>query len=133
MKYSQQIGIIACLLLIAVCFMPWIELPALQKTLSGVNGKVNSNITFGKPVILHSVLCGFSIVLFLLPKIGAKRTNIFIALLNLSLTIKSFILYRMCRPECPVTKPALYALLALGLLIQLMALLPKISVNENKQ
>ena len=50
MKYSQHIGIIAALLLIASCFLPWIEIAALHKTLNGLNGYVNNNITFGTQI-----------------------------------------------------------------------------------
>lgn len=130
MKYSQQIGVIAAVLLIATCFMPWIEVPNIHQTLTGVNGRVNENITFGKPIILHAIFCIISIPLFLTGKVWAKRTNIFICFITLSLALKNYILYSMCRPECPIVKPGLYCLILLALLLQLMALLPKLVVKE---
>lgn len=130
MKYSQQIGVLAAILLIANCFLPWIEVPNMHKVLTGVDGRVNENITFGKPIILHSFFCIISILLFPVNKLWAKRTNIFICFITLSLALKNYILYSMCRPECPVIKPGLYCLLLLALILQVMSLLPKMVIKE---
>jgi len=133
MKYSQQIGVAAALLLVASCFMPWIEIPGFNKTLSGVNGVVNSNITFGTQIKAHAFFCTIAIALFLTNKIWAKRWNIFVCFLSLTWAIKNFILFRLCRPECPVTKQGLYILIFSASIVMLMALLPKVKLPTNQE
>lgn len=131
MKYSQHIGIFASLLVIGLCFLPWIEVPSLQLILNGINGKVNSSLTFGTQVKPHSFFCVIMILLFLIPKIWAKRANIFFAVLHLGWSIKNFILFSMCRfGECPNIKPALYLLVVFAVIIQVTTFLPKINIQQ---
>jgi len=112
MKYSQLIGSLASLLVIGICFLPWIEVPLVNITLSGWSGKVNNELNF-------------------VPRIWAKRTNIFIAALHLGWAFKNYLIFSMCRlGECPVVKPALYLLLFLAFLIQVMTFLPQIEINK---
>jgi len=46
MKYSQWIGVIAALLLIGACFMPWAYFPDLDKEFTGFFSQGN---IYGKP------------------------------------------------------------------------------------
>lgn len=130
MKYSQQIGIIAAILIIAVCYLPWIEIKELNLVVNGVNGKINNNFSFGKPIILHSFCSIVSVILFSINKIWAKRVNIFFCFLNLSLALKNYILYKMCRPECPTVQFGLYLLLVLAITAQIMSFLPKMKIEN---
>jgi hypothetical protein len=131
MKYSQFAGSIASLLIIGICFLPWIEVPAVHLLLSGWHGEVNEELNFGKQGIPYSFLCGLMIVLFQIPRVWAKRANIVIAVLNLGWTIKNYLIFSMCRlGECPVIKPALYFLVLLALIIQVMTFLPKMEIKE---
>ncbi len=132
MKYSQQIGVLAALLLIGSCFLPWVEIPYLHKTLNGFNGKVNENISFGTQAKTHIFFAIIAITLFLVNKIWAKRTNIFICFLSLTWAIKNYILFSICRPECPTVKPGLYLLLVFAIVMQIMALLPTLKVEPAK-
>jgi len=133
MKYSQTIGIVAVLALLACCFMPWIEVISLQKTFSGVDGRVNDNLNLGKPILLHTFFGIFLILFFAIPKIGAKRTNIFLGLINFGWAIKNYIIFSMCRQgDCPKVLPGLYLSLVLSFVIQIMVLLPKIEVKQEK-
>jgi len=130
MKYSQTIGIIAALALIGVCFLPWIYLPNLNLTLSGLHGKVNENGTFGVQWKPHTLFCVIMIIFFLTQKIWAKRTNLFIGFLNLGWAIKNYIIFTMCRPECPEVKPGLYLLVAFAIVLQLCTFLPKMKIKD---
>ncbi len=130
MKYSQQIGIIAALALIGICFLPWIYVESLNLTLNGLNGKINNSLTFGRQIIPHTFFCCLLIILFLVPKIWAKRTNLFIGFLNLSWAIKNYIIFTMCRPECPQVKAGLYLLVFLAIIIQLCVFMPKIKIKQ---
>jgi uncharacterized membrane protein len=133
MKHSQLIGIIACIFLVAVCFLPWVYVPSINKTFSGAEGFVNESLTFGKQYKAHIFFCVLMIVCFAIKKIWAKRFNIFLGLLNLGWAIKNFIIFSMCRSgECPQVKPALYIVVLLAVIIQVMVLLPKMELKENK-
>jgi len=130
MKYSQQIGVLAALLLIASCFLPWIEIVAINKTLNGVNGYISNTITFGTQIKPHSFFCLLAIILFSIDKIWAKRTNIFICFLSLSWAIKNYILFTICRPECPTVKIGLYLLLFFAIIMQIMSFLPTTKIES---
>ena len=131
MKYSQTIGIIAVVLLLFVCALPWIYIPSLQLTLNGIHGKVNDALTFGMQLKGFAFFALFLVPFFLINKILIKRINIFIALLNLGWCIKNYILFSMCRTgECPEVKPGLYLMLLLGIIIQVMSFLPKMDIKE---
>jgi hypothetical protein len=131
MKYSQTLGIFCCLALIGICFMPWIEVTSLNKTFSGVDGYVNKDVSFGKQILSQGFFCSLMILLFLIPKVLAKRINIFIGLINLGWSFKNYVLFTMCRQgECPIVKPGLYLLIILSVVVQLMTFLPKIDISK---
>ncbi|MBS1580421.1 MAG: hypothetical protein JST29_12370 [Bacteroidetes bacterium] len=132
MKYSQTIGIIAVLALLVSCFFPWIEVISLHKTFSGIDGKVNDNLTFGKQIIGHTFFAIFLIGFFLVQKIWAKRANILFGLMNLGWAIKNYILFSMCRQgDCPKVLPALYLVVLLAFVIQVMVLIPKLEIKKS--
>jgi hypothetical protein len=128
MKYSQFIGVIAAFLLIVVCFFPWSFIASQQLTVTGLHA---AGTNYGKPGLFNIILCLILIVLFALPAIWAKRTNVFIAALNLAWAIRNYLLLSFCMMgECPEKKPALFALIALAVVIQLMSLLPKLAIDH---
>ena len=128
MKYSQRIGIVATIALMAVCFLPWVYIASKQITVSGF---IAVGTSFGKPGLLNFIMCVVMLVMFAVPAIWAKRTNVFIAALNLAFSIRNFIVLPFCiAGECPEKKPGLYLLVALAVIIQAMALLPKMDVTK---
>jgi len=129
MKYSQQIGAALCLLIIVACFLPWSFIPSLNQTLTGM---YTATTDFGKPGILHIAFCTIAVVLFMIPKLWSKRTNIFICAINLAWAFKNFMLYSMCSAgDCQQKKVGIYIVLISSILMIVMAMLPKISVKEN--
>lgn len=129
MKYSQLIGIICCLCMFSLSFFPWVHIPSLNLTLDGFNGVISEKLSFGKQGIVHGFFLVFILTFFIVKKIWAKRLNIFISMLNLAWAIKNFLLFTTCRPECPEKQPALYLLVVFAVLIQIMALLPKLELK----
>lgn len=130
MKHSQTIGIIATILLVALCFLPWIYIPSQQITVSGF---ASEGTRFGKPGLFHTVLSVLMLGGFLLPAIWAKRTNVFLAALNLAWSFRNYLLLSAClMGECPEKKPALYGIFAVSLVIQVMSLLPKMNLPAKK-
>jgi len=132
MKYSQYIGVAAAIGLIIVSFFPWVYVPSLGLTLDGFHGWVNTHLSFGKQGRVHIFFAVVMIVFYLVQTVWAKRTNIFIAFLNLGWAIKNYIIFTICRSgECPQIKPALYMLVAFSIITQIAALLPKMNIKSS--
>ncbi len=130
MKYSQPIGIVAALAMMAVCFLPWTFIASQQITVSGFKA-VGTN--FGKPGLFNFTMCVIMVAMFAVPAIWSKRTNVFIAALNLAWAFRNYLLVSACMMgECPEKKPALFALLGLAIVLQIMALLPKLDMQKGK-
>lgn len=73
----------------------------------------------------------------LIPKIWAKRVNLFLAALLLGFVIKTYVLFVSCyRFICPDKKPAIYILLFSVIFILVAAIFPygggKIPENQKK-
>lgn len=128
MKHSQTIGIIATLALVAICFLPWSYIASRQITITGFQA-VGTN--FGKPGLFTVILSGIMLVMFTVPAIWSKRTNVFIAALNLAWSFRNYLMISTClMGECPEKKPALYAQVVLSAVILLMTLLPKLDLKS---
>jgi len=129
MKNSQWIGIAAAVIVIAASFMPWAYFPVLQKEFTGFFSEQNR---YGKP---GKVLLAFGvveIVFYLIPRIWAKRANIFVAAVGLAWGFKCFYLYSACyRGECPERRIGLFLVLGGTLLALVAALLPDVPVKED--
>ncbi|MBI2282416.1 MAG: hypothetical protein HYU71_01760 [Bacteroidetes bacterium] len=127
MKHSQTIGIIATLALVAICFLPWSYIASRQITITGFQA-VGTH--FGKPGLLTVILSGVMLVMFAVPAIWSKRTNVLIAALNLAWSFRNYLMISTClMGECPEKKPALYAQVALSAVILLMTLLPRLDLK----
>lgn len=130
MKYSQLIGIIAVLALLGICFMPWTIIASKNIV---VTGFASEGTNFGKPGYLNAILSAICLLLFATPKIWAKRTNVFIAAINLAWAFRNYLLLSGCLlGECPEKKAGLYLVLLAAGIIQVMALLPKIKVETTR-
>ena len=131
MKYSKWIGLLSVITVIIVCYTPWIYVQSVQLLIRGMfsNGKHN----FGKPGLMNIICSVGAGILFLLPQIWAKRTNIFFCGLNIAWSIRNYILLSRCYSgECPVKKIGLYLLLIASGIMLLMSLMPDTAINEDR-
>jgi len=132
MKYSQQIGIVAVLLLVAVCYIPWVYINASPVNIT-VTGLHAEGTNFGKPGLMSIVLGGVCVIFFLMSKIWAKRTNVFLAAIVFAWSIKNYLVITACYAgDCPEKRAGIYLQVLFSFLIMLMALLPKIQLPEEK-
>ncbi len=128
MKHSQTIGFISALAIIGICFLPWSFIVSQNITVSGFHAE---GTNFGKPGLFNLALCVVMMVLFAVPAVWSKRTNVLIAALNLAWSFRNYLLLSSCMMgECPQKKPALYLLLLLAFVLQAMTLLPKLEVKK---
>lgn len=131
MKYSKWIGLLSAIILVLVCYLPWVFVPSVQLQIGGMfaSGKQN----FGKPGLVNIICAAGAAVWFMLPRIWAKRTNIFFCGFNMAWAIRNYILLSRCYSgECPVKQTALYVLLIASAIMLLMAFLPDTAIKENQ-
>ena len=130
MKHSQWIGVGAAVLVIAGCFLPWAYFPDLREDFTGFFSEQNR---YGRPGKVLIVFCGVEILLFLIPKIWAKRANLFTAAVTLAWSIKSYMLYTACyKGTCPERRLGIFLVLGGAAIALAASLLPDLSVREEK-
>jgi hypothetical protein len=128
MKYSNYAGVIAAIALIACCFVPWVYIDSIKTTITGIRAE---HTGFGRPGLLHIIFSAFSIILFLVPAVWAKRTNLFVGAFNLAWSIRNFLLISHCElGECPQRLFGIYAIIPLSGLLLLMTMLPDIKLKD---
>ncbi|HSB92680.1 MAG TPA: hypothetical protein VLC28_06160 [Flavitalea sp.] len=131
MKYSKYIGIVAALLMVAACFMPWTFYPDLGKTFNGFFSQENA---YGKPGILLSILAVIVIILFLVPRVWAKYWNIFFSAICFTYAIKSFVLFAGCYPKgCPEKLIGIWLMIAGASILLLASLFPETESWNKKE
>lgn len=129
MKYSQLFGIIGVAALAAVCYLPWSFIAAKNIMVTGMSAP---GTMLGKPGLMHLVLGVPLIILFVIPKIWAKRINVFVGAINLAWSIRNYILLTTCfMGDCPQIKAGLILALALSAFILVMTFFPKIKIPVN--
>ena len=127
MKYSQWIGIAAAALVICACFLPWAFFPDLQQDFTGFYSAKNIYGKPGKVMVFFSVI---GIALFLIPRVWAKRGNIFFAALGFAFSVKSYILFTACyRGICPVRRVGLFLMAGGALIVLVASCLPVLPVK----
>jgi hypothetical protein len=131
MKYSNYIGAAVALGLIGVCYSPWVYIPSINAVLTGMN---TPHTNFGHPGLLNAILSVIAIILFITPKIWAKRSNIFVGTFNMAWSIRNVLLVTQCElGECPEKKWGIFAFMLLSALLLLMALLPQLKVESKRE
>jgi hypothetical protein len=127
MKYTQIIGISVSLTIIALCYLPWSIVESANIVIKGMD---TTGTDFGRPGLLNIFLCSIMTWFFALPKIWAKRTNLFVSTLQMAWCIRNYILVTTCLGgECPTKQLPLFALLFCGIVAFICALFPKVDIN----
>lgn len=128
MKYSNYLGVVIALLLILICFVPWVHIESINTTVTGVHsGKTN----FGKPGLITIIMSVLAVILFMLPTTWAKRTNVFICTFNFAWSVRNFLVITQCElGECPEKKWGIYVLVVLSLLLLILSFIPKIEIKN---
>jgi len=131
MRYMKWIGLVAVILLVVSCFLPWVLIASKNIVVSGVD---STGTNFGKPGYTHFVLSFFFIILHFIPKLWAKRVNLLIVALNIAWVIRNFFIISMCREgECPEKQIGLWLVILASVLMLIAALFPDVQLKgENK-
>jgi hypothetical protein len=122
------IGVIAALLLIGICFLPWAYYPDLQKEFTGFFSERN---VYGRPGKLLIIFSIFAIILYLIPRIWAKRANILLGAVILAFGIKNYMLYTACYGgNCPERRLGIYLVVIAPVIMILAAILPDVKLKD---
>jgi hypothetical protein len=131
MKYSQLLGLLACIAQVFICFMPWSVVAQQNILITGMNAAVE---TFGRPGLLHIILSLVLSTFFAIQTIWAKRINVVIAAINLAWSFRNFLLMSVCHGgECPQKKTGIYLLVSVSFFILIMSFLPPIKIQPQQQ
>lgn len=138
-KVLNWIGLVACVALIISCFLPWayyddVTIPnAAQRTFTGFYSYQNN---YGKPGKFLVIIAILALACMLLPKIWAKRSNLFICAIGVGYAIKSYILFTSCyNAYCPEKKIGIYLILVTTIVMLIASAFPdlKLPPTENKK
>lgn len=131
MKYSQYIGVIAAIILVVSCFMPWAYYPDLQKEFTGFFSEQNH---YGRPGIFFSGVAIIASALFLIPKVWAKRWNLLFGAITVAYAVKSFVLFSSCyNTICPERRIGIWVMLFASIVLLVMTFLPDLKVIEKEK
>ena len=131
MRYMKWIGLLAVILLLISCFLPWVIIPSKNIIVRGVD---STGTNFGKPGYAHFVLGFFFIIFHFIPKLWAKRVNLLIVALNIAWAVRNYFIISMCRTgECPEKQIGLWLVLTASGLMLIAALLPDVKLKEEKK
>jgi len=132
MKYSAWIGLLAAIAVIVACYLPWVYVAQVRLEIGGMYATGPQN--FGRPGLMNCILAVAAVVLFLLPFIWAKRTNIFVTALNIAWAVRNYILLSRCYGgDCPIKKTGLYLLFAASVIMLLAAFVPDIKIKQERK
>ena len=129
-KYLHWIGMAACITLIVSCFLPWTYHADINQSFTGFYSLDNHYGKPGKFLIFFAVLV---LVFMIVPRVWAKRTNLFVCALTLAYAVKTFILFGSCYNNyCPQKLFNLYLMVGCTVLMLLAAALPDLKLADKK-
>ncbi len=127
----KWVGLIAVIVLVVACFLPWIYIDSIATTVTGVDPK---GTFFGKPGYFHLILAVCFTVFTFLQKIWAKRLNLAVAAINMAWAVRNFILLSACAAgECPQKLTGIYLVFFSSLLLLLASFFPDMEIPSNEK
>lgn len=120
-------GIAACLLLIATCFMPWAHYNNINDTFTGFHvTKFSTGNYYGRAGIIICFFTALILLLILIPKVWAKRTNLFLSAILFAYCIRTYIIFTSALFEGEVEKKAgIYLIIVFSAIMLIASLFPK--------
>jgi len=110
--------------------MPWTFYKDINQTFTGFYSFQNQ---YGKP---GKFLCFNAVIAFtlmMLPKVWAKRTNLFVCALAVGYAIKTFILFTSCyNAYCPEKKAGIWLMFLATFLMLLSSAFPDLKIKKEK-
>ena len=121
MRWMKWFSLLAAIILIFSCYQPWVIIGSRQLVINGVDA---TGTTFGKPGYFNLLLTILYLVFTLIPRLWAKRINIFVATINLAWVLRNYLLLSRCEAgECPQRQTFFYIFIIAGVCMFIGALL----------
>ncbi len=127
-------GLTACVVLIVSCFLPWAYFAdahittEAERTFTGFYSYGNN---YGKPGKMLVTIGVIVFTLMLLPKIWAKRTNLFVCALGVGYAVKTYILFVSCyNAYCPEKRAGIYLMLIATIAMLISSAFPNVALKN---
>ena len=134
-KILHWLGLAAGIVLIFSCFMPWVYfadphiVEEANRTFTGFYSYLNNYGKPGKFLVLIGIIF---LTLMILPKIWAKRTNLFVCALGVGYAVKTYILFVSCyNAYCPEKRIGIFLMLVATIVMLITAAFPKLTLKES--
>lgn len=130
MKRIKWFGLLAAALLIVSSWLPWAYIESRSITITGLN---STGTNFGAPVYFHWIMVALFIPLTLIPKLWAKRLNLFIVAINTAWMLRNLLVLSICRGgDCPERKIGIYLMAISSIVMLVSALFPDMKSVKSK-
>jgi hypothetical protein len=127
MRYLKWIGLLAVVVLIISCFLPWLYIAILNVSITGMD---TTGTNYGKPGYLHIIFSILFIAFTLIQRLWAKRSNILVVALNIAWAVRNYFILSTCQAgECPDRKIGIYLMLIASMIMLVSALFPDMKVS----
>jgi hypothetical protein len=136
-KILYWLGRICCVLLIIACFMPWAYYSdssianETQRTFTGFYSYQNY---YGKPGKFLTFFAACSLLLKILPRVWAKRVDLFLCAIAMAYGLKSFFEYKgVYGSVVPQLHAGLFLMLGSLLVMMAAAIFPDLKIVQAKK
>jgi hypothetical protein len=134
-KILSWLGIAACITLIISCFLPWAYYADGNIATEGektFTGFYSYKQQYGKPGLFLVFFGVVILILMILPKVWAKRTNLFISAFTLAYAFKCYILYTSCyNAYCPEKRVGIFIVLFSTVVMLVACVFPNMKIEGN--
>ena len=131
-KITHWLGIVSCIVLIVSCFLPWAyyDDSNIHENFTGFYSFSNY---YGKPGKFLVGTAVIALIFMLLPKLWAKRVNLFLCALATGYAIKTYIQFSSCYGAyCPDKQAGIYLMLISSVFMLVAAVFPELKGGIKK-
>jgi hypothetical protein len=133
-KICHYTGILLCILIILACFLPWVHYNSINETFTGFYvKKFTTDNYYGRAGMIITYFTSVILLLFFIPKIWAKRINLFLSALLFAYCIRTYIIFTGSLFEGEVeNRIGIYLILIFSFLIMVCSVFPKVEINPKR-
>lgn len=133
-KILHWLGMLACVALIISCFLPWVHFAdphianEADRTFTGFFSFQNE---YGKPGKFLTFFAALALTFMVLPRVWAKRFNLFLCAFTLAYAVKTYVLFASCYYNyCPQKLFGLYLMLLCAAIMLIAACFPDMKLKK---
>jgi hypothetical protein len=126
MKWIKWLSILAAIVLMTSCFFPWVVIESKNITITGIDV---AGLSYGHYGYMLIPLAIIFILLQLINKIWAKRLNVAVGALIITISFACLWIFRCEYGECPQKQMPLYVMFASSAIVFIGSLLPDIKLQ----